>query len=146
MPNLTLGKARENGPLVEFAVAVSEARAGAIKEAGLPPVLPEVIHGLLDTGAFITIIDEWVVSRLGLAPTGAIEMKTPATGEELRTHPTFDIRLEFVVPERLLISDNLRVAGALLPQRGLGVLIGRDVLSRCVLIYKGPMNQFTISY
>ena len=146
MPNLTLRAARENGALVEIAIGPSEARARATEQAGLQAVLPQVIYGLVDTGSELTIIDEEVASRLGLIPSGEREIRTPGSGEEVRTLPCFDVRLEFVAPERHLISNNFRVAGGKLPRRTLGALIGRDLLARCLFIYNGPEDQFTFSY
>lgn len=46
-----------------------------------------------------------------------------------------------------LSMPNLRVAACeLFLKQGIHVLIGRDVLSRCVLIYNGEHNIFTLAF
>lgn len=45
----------------------------------------------------------------------------------------------------IVTLNSPRTMGASLAAQGLLVLIGRDVLSRCLLFYNGPTGQFTLS-
>lgn len=144
MPNITLDVGAPAKPIVRLAIAPNDPQAREREAAGLPLILPEIIHAMIDTGAGLTLIDRSLVDTLELVPTDVTEV-IGATGDPVEC-PLYDVRLEFVQPERRLIAGSVRVAAANLAPLKVDALFGRDLLSRCVLVYNGPQGQFIFSY
>ena len=126
-------------------------RLTAKVEYGQQPVPnPVQIRGLVDTGASGTCVDPSVLTTLGLSPTGSVTVNTPSTGTQPHVADQYDVSL--MIPgahptHAPLVVQNLPVMCAeLLVPQGFHVLIGRDILSRCLLNYNGPMNLFTLAY
>jgi predicted aspartyl protease len=149
LPHFTL-QVDSAGPLVKVAVYVSEARRAAMVAENLAVPEGRILTALVDTGASITSIEPAVLQFLGLTPTGTIDLVTPSTGDGVHTASTYDVELCIrgaAATDPPLILNNLRVAAAeLFTRQGFHVLIGRDVLSQCVLIYNGSLAQFTLSF
>ena len=147
MPHFTLS-IDNRGPLLNVQLTVSGARADALTRAGRPIPTPVAAKGLVDTGASCTTIDPHIVAALSLEPIGEVSMVTPSTGATPITMDQFDIGVTIYagleqVPMRIPV---LPVAQAPLQNQGFEVLIGRDILARCVLVYNGAMNQYTLSF
>jgi hypothetical protein len=106
--------------------------------------------GLIDTGAECTCVDPTVIQRLGLGWRGFGLAGAPGLGGMTGTtgydvgltlvHPSGDPALNLVIPE--LTVEEL----AQLSRFGVDVLIGRDVLGSCVLVYDGPGGSVTLAY
>ena len=47
---------------------------------------------------------------------------------------------------RIIIIDNVRVIAVKLDRQPYRVLLGRDVLSRMVMVYNGPQALITLGY
>jgi len=108
-----------------------------------------VIRALVDTGASFTSIEPEVLKALSLTPTGTIDMVTPSTGKEVHTTDTYDI--DFLIgagaDDTPLAIANLRIAACeLYLKQGIHALIGRDILKRCILIYNGQTNTFSLCF
>jgi Aspartyl protease len=148
MPNLTLGNVRANGAIIHVAVGPSATQAKLLEQAGRPPVLPILIQALVDTGARSTYVDFTVASDLGLTPTGESEVNSVTSGPQPALALTYDVQLQLVGPgpPHLIAATNLRVVALDLREFGVRLLLGRDVLARCLLIYNGPSDQFTFSF
>jgi hypothetical protein len=105
---------------------------------------------LVDTGASHTCMDPAVLQGLGLTPTGVATVNTPTTGSQPQSQDQYDVGL--LIPGSLpthvpLVISNLPVICAeFLQAQGFHGLLGRDVLSKCILIYNGPVNFFTVAY
>lgn len=149
MPHFTLA-VESNGPIVNAGVSVSEGRRAALIAAG--QVVPEMrtIRALVDTGASFTSIEPQVLQALNLTPTGTIEIVTPSTGNQTHTTETFDIDFAIggATPQDLpLLIPNLRIAACeLYLRQGIHALIGRDILNRCILVYNGSINAFSLCF
>lgn len=109
-----------------------------------------VVAGLLDTGASPTSIDISLAEMLELVPTGYGTAMT-AAGEQ--TTPNFAINVSFRGQE-LKGFTNIPVGSSKLPfsiknkkqQRDrVGILIGRDIMSRWSLFWHGPSSSVFIS-
>ena len=147
MPHFTL-PIENQGPLLNVQLSVSAARSAALVADGQPVPNPFVARGLVDTGASCTSIDPAVVNALGIAPTGTAQMVTPSTGPDPVSLEQYDIGLAIYAlatqsPIRLPV---LAVVKAQLDNQGFHVLIGRDVLAHCVLVYNGSDGQYTLSF
>ena len=148
MPHFTLN-IDPSGPVVNALVYVSEGRRTALETEKLVVPAPRVIRALVDTGASVTSIEPSVMQALGLTPTGTADIVTPSTGTEVHTTDTYDVN--FVIlknqNEPPLTMPNLRVAACqLFLKQGIHALIGRDVLSRCLLFYDGERGVFSLAF
>jgi len=149
VPHFTL-QATAQGPLLGAYVGVSSARRTALLAASQPVPNPILIQALVDTGASGTCVDPSVLTTLGLSPTGSVTVNTPSTGNNPHVADQYDVSI--VVPSGKpthapLIIPNLPVMCAeLLAAQGIHALIGRDILSLCMLTYNGAEGFFTLAY
>jgi len=149
VPHFTLANS-PNGPILTAFIGVSEARSSALTAAQQEVPPPQQIRALVDTGASGTCIDPTILQALGLTPTGNTTVNTPTTGRQSQQVDTYDVSL-FVpgaqATDSPLVIPTLQVIAAeLLTQQGFHALIGRDVLGGCILVYNGPLNQFTLAF
>jgi hypothetical protein len=138
------------GPVLDAAVLVSAARLVALEAAGSPvPPLVQV-RALLDTGASCSAVDQEILDSLGLVPTGEAELLTPSTGRTPQRAFTYDVQVGIFAgrPGDLhFISDTVQVmASDLYVGQEIHMLIGRDILARCILNYNGADGIFTLAY
>jgi predicted aspartyl protease len=131
----------QRGPVVQVSVSVGQIIAQQILQQG--GTLPPPVSGLalIDTGATTTCIDEEAARQLSLP---AIDVVTVASASHAATEQNvYPISIEVVgLP---IVVNASRAIGAALKAQGLLVLIGRDVLQSCVLIYNGPSGHFTLT-
>jgi hypothetical protein len=146
MPKLAFGNLKAWGPVIDVALGPSAPRVQALQRAGHPPVWPLVVKALMGTGSDSTCVDYSVIDRLGLLPKGDASIRTVTTGPLPVNFPTFDVLLQFIGPPHKTVSSALRVYAMDISSMGILVLLGRDVLARCHLIYDGPSDQFTFSF
>lgn len=129
-------------------IGVSAPRQQALIAAGQAVPNPIRIRGLIDTGASGTCVDPSVLTALGLTPTGSTLCHTPSTGSQPQQKDLYDVLLAipapkgspFVVPTLAVMTSELLAA------QGFHALIGRDVLSHCILTYNGTANFFCLAY
>lgn len=96
---------------------------------------------LVDTGASMTCVDRALLVALGAPVIGDTMVQTPS-GSELQQ--LFACGIAF--PGSNVPSINkLTVCGSNLSKQGIIGLLGRDVLSRALLIYNGIGGFWTLS-
>jgi hypothetical protein len=130
-------------------LTVSEARRDALLQASLPVPDAVRVSALVDTGASCTCVDPSFMAKLGLTPTGSVPVNTPSTGGTPHVAHQYDAGL--IVPGALqdhtpLIFPTIAIVSAELLVQGIDALIGRDILSNCVLNYNGTAGYFTLAY
>ncbi len=148
MPHFTLN-IDAAGPIVNAQVNVSEGRRTALEAQGTPVPPPRVVRALIDTGASFSSVEPMVLTALGLTATGTIDFVTPSTGQNVVTTDTYDVDIVIYKGpnDPPLSMPNLRVAACeLYLKQGIHALIGRDILSKCILLYNGEVNQFTLAF
>jgi len=148
VPHFTLN-IDPGGPIVNALVQVSEGRRTALQAQGLAIPGGKAIRALIDTGASFTSVEPSVLQELGLTPTGTIDIVTPSTGQNVHTTETYDIDFALYAGpnDPPLSMANLRVAACeLFLKQGIHALIGRDVLSRCIFIYNGEPQIFSLAF
>lgn len=148
MSHFTL-QIERGGPILNAAVTVSEARATALRAAGQPLSPPVPIRALLDTGAGCTCVDPGVLAALKLTPTGSVSIVTPTTGTQPVDCDQYDVGLAIPGPpgaQTLYHATVAVVAAELLQPQQIHALIGRDILSSCLLTYNGTMGWFTLAF
>jgi Aspartyl protease len=128
------------GPIIQAELAVPDALATVLTSNGNAVPSPVVGNALIDTGASICCIDEEHAINLGLQPVGQISLGNAGGA---RVHERYIGKISF--PGTTLQALEFVLVGCPLRQQGLLMLIGRDVLQSCVLIYNGPLGITTIS-
>jgi hypothetical protein len=148
MPHFTL-QVSADGPVATAYVQLSGPRRKALEEVGQP--IPEAIpiRALVDTGASCTCVDPVVMKKLQIAPTGSVPMHTPSTGQTPHHADQYDVTI--IIPgasagDAPLIFETISVVGTDLAVQGIDALIGRDILSRCILHYNGDLGFFSLCY
>jgi len=137
------------GPILVAYVGVSNARRVALVAAKQQIPNPIQVRALVDTGASGTCVDPSILKTLSLTPTGSATVNTPSTGSTPHTADQYDVSI--IVPgagptHAPLNVPNLPVICADLLPQGFHALIGRDILSLCLLSYNGTTSLFTLAY
>ena len=145
MPIVTVPITPGRGPLIDIAIGISGPRAEALKQAGKPVPHPIRVRGLIDTGASCTCIDPSIVQALQLTPTGVGLQYTPSTGDTPAQANLFDVSF-FWVATTYISYPILSVVESTLANQGIQVLIGRDALEPCLVVYDGIHQICTISF
>lgn len=129
------------GPRLRVILGPEQTIARQLQQKG--EQLPGTVTGwaLIDTGASCTCVDEDVAKQLQL-PAVDVEIMTSASQEacERNVYP-----VSILVPDLQLPISASRAIGASLKAQDLVLLIGRDVLQACLLVYNGRIGQFTLS-
>lgn len=146
MPHFTL-QFDSSGPIINAIIGVSGPRVNALRQAGQPVPDTQVVRALIDTGASGTCIDPRVLQSLGVVSTGSQPVHTPSTtsGNPYQA-AQFDVSI--IIPSQNLnkIFHVVPVIEANLDHQGIQALIGRDILSQCLLVYDGQSGLFTLAY
>ncbi|MFL5244532.1 MAG: retropepsin-like aspartic protease [Gemmataceae bacterium] len=137
-----------DGPIIEIFIGPSTPRAAALKAAGQQAPNPVPARALIDTGASGTVIDKRVIQKLGLAPTGSVAMHTPSTGSAPQICYQYDVAIWFIQPQMQprfhLMSMTIPVIESDFSAHSIQALVGRDLLSRCMLFYNGSTSTFAV--
>lgn len=131
----------QRGPVVQVTVSLDQTMAAQILQSGgaLPP--PVTGYALIDTGASVTCIDDAAAQKLGLP---VIDVANIASASHASTQQNvYPMHMEITGADIGIGSP--RTVGAPLAAQGLLVLIGRDVLAHCMLVYNGATGSFTLS-
>ncbi|MDE0152958.1 MAG: aspartyl protease family protein [Gammaproteobacteria bacterium] len=137
-PDMALGQV---GPRVQITLAQLKEQIDAISGKGEEVPAPVVGYALIDTGASATCVDSDAAGRAGLpvVDSGPLHSVTHAN----ETVPIYAGSLTIQGANINLLAH--RAYGVNLVEQGLIALIGRDVLSQCILVYNGPDSSFSIS-
>lgn len=150
MAHFTHRIAEPAGPLLQAAVVVSAPRRKALQESDqdVPQAVP--VQSVVDTGASATCVDPTVLEKLKLNPTGSVDVHTPSTAGTPETFDQFDVGLVIPGSEASHVPLRLETISVLaadrLASQGYEVLIGRDILADCILVYNGPTESFTLAF
>lgn len=133
------------GPVLQVEVNLPQPLINLFSSQNKPIPAPTPGFALIDTGASRTCIDGSVLSNLGISPIGIVTMGTPGGSTSC---PLFPAKLGF--PSINLVIEFGSVAGVNLKGQVINgtplvALIGRDVLSRCLLIYSGSGGFCTLA-
>lgn len=135
------------GPLIDVLISVSSARSAALLASGIGVPVAIKARALIDTGASHTAVDPVVVANLSLTPTGVIPVVTPTTGATPVNCNQYDVQISLVHADHTLTLDAVPVTESALQQaQGFEMLLGRDILSKCTLVYHGDINLYTLSF
>lgn len=110
--------------------------------------VPKHVSGvaLIDTGATKSCADDKVLIGLGIKPIGVVKIGTAKGATQCKLFPARlyfpSIRLN--VNFSSMAGVNLK--GQVIRGAPLIALVGRDVLSKCLLIYSGHQGYYTLTY
>lgn len=131
----------ERGPLVQVTVSVPKGVADAMVRQGTPVPAPVTGMALIDTGAMFSGIDDAAAQALGVPVVDVIQTHSAShANTEMYVYPIY-----FDVVGSPIGMDVSRCAGCALSSQGLLMLLGRDVLSLCLLVYNGTTGAFSLS-
>jgi hypothetical protein len=140
------------GALIDVLVGLAAKDLLAFRNAGRPIPAPVAVRALIDTGAEASCAEPQVLLPLvaaGIPPSRFVIANVPALGGVL---PAGEYRITLTVmhpsnnPGANWVLRNQAVVEQPLGQLGYQVLIGRDILDRCLHVYNGPARQFTLVY
>jgi hypothetical protein len=146
MPHLTIPIHAVQGPLIELVVGVSLPRATALKATGVEPPSPVTVKFLVDTGASSTVLDENAIAPLKLVPTGQAWVNSPTTGAIPESRFQYDIGLMLYHVDNSRFFQNLPIIATDFSSQKIGGLLGRDILSKWLLVYNGPGDRFALAF
>jgi hypothetical protein len=104
---------------------------------------------LIDTGATKSAVAEAVAQQLGIQPSGLVNVGTAAG---MQQQPVYSARFSFpggpLPPIEFAELTGVNLQGHTVPglQLPLIALIGRDILSRFVMIYDGQSATVTLAF
>jgi len=146
MPHLTLPFSA-GAPVIDLLVGVSGPRAEALKKANQAIPNPIPVRALIDTGASCTSIDPTVLKSLGVPSTGTIPCHTPSTKSgQPHMANQFDVSLVLIHPLLTRAFHALPVIESELCHQGIHAILGRDILSFCLLTYDGQSQSFSLAF
>ena len=146
MPHLSL-PVGPGGPILDCFIGVSHARAEALKKALRPGPAPIQVRALVDTGASCTSVDPSILKALAIVSTGTVPVHTPSTTSgQPHVANQFDISVVLNHPMIARTFMALPVIEAALLHQGIQALIGRDILSVCLLTYDGQSQTFCLGF
>lgn len=131
---------RTVGPLIPVELQIPDQLAQHYSKTNIP--IPNCIRGdaLVDTGASITCVDLLLIKSLGLQPISSGQVLTPQGSAIQGIYP---VKIVFAGTS---IAFNLNaVMGSDLSGQNIVALIGRDILSYCVIVYNGAFGNFSLS-
>lgn len=110
-----------------------------LTKKGMPIPKPITGNALIDTGASASVVDLSLISSLQISPVGVATVLTTAGPVQQNLFP-----IRFVLPR--LVIDVSAVLGADLRPFGIVSLIGRDILSKFLMIYHGLTGIMTLAF
>jgi hypothetical protein len=145
MPSLT-GPIGHWGPMIDLKVMQTPHHAESLKALNRPVAQPSTCRALIDTGASTSVLDFRLVRSLDLLFRDTVIVHTPSTGSRREYRDTYDVY--FVIGEQTdkPLTGSLTIVVSELAEQNFYALIGRDILSRCVLTYDGPRGRYELSW
>jgi hypothetical protein len=138
----------QNGhAIVNLILLPAQPRMAALRAAGQPLPPQQILAGMLDTGSTLTVIDPPVRQALNLVPF-RIRRASVASAPAPIQVPSYKLDLAITDPHGhfWLLCPMLSVLEAPLAHMGVAVLVGCDVLSKCLYSHNGSAGTFTLAY
>jgi len=135
----------QTGPVLPVEITIPSALSKFLSARNQQIPAPRTGLALIDTGATRSCVDSQVISSLGVNPIGITVLGTAKGRSQHHLYPA-----KFSFPVIRFEVEFGSVVGVDLSGQGAGntqiiALIGRDVLSRCILIYHGTKGSFTLA-
>lgn len=132
---------RREGAVVSVQVQIPSSLAAQMQAQGQTVPPPQVVKGIVDTGASISTVSDAVAQAAGLKQVGTVPLYGVGGGGE---KPVF--AASFGMPDYGATVDPIEVGGVTIGMPGVDILIGRDILKALDLFeYRGPQGVFSIT-
>lgn len=135
-----------DGPIIHVLIGVSTPRYQALRAAKQPQPQPITVPMLVDTGSSGCCVNQGLLAPLGLVPTGSIPMHTPTTGGAPVACDQYDISMMIPHPQTPFFVPIIAVIECRPLPGAIKGLIGRDFLSRCLFLYQGQLQGFSLAF
>jgi hypothetical protein len=145
MPYLNLEIGRR-GPVVDVSVGISRKQQEDLAASGLDSPSPILISALVDTGASRTCVDSAVLKELGLVAKELVPVLTPSTAGQPHLTGYYAVSMSLLHPKLTYSFYSVPVLESDFTGQGIGALIGRDLLAKCLLVYDGQAGVFTLAF
>ena len=148
MPYFTLPIEQDRGALLNMQLSISGPRIEALQANDAPVPDMMTVKGLVDTGASCTCIDPSVVESLDLSRIGTTNAVTPSTGSKPQSVNQYEIGVLIYSSsqEQPMVVPIIGVIEMPLINQGFHAIIGRDILSQCLLVYDGRNQTYSFCY
>jgi len=137
------------GPQIRIDILPPSIAERYARKRGIKLPTASAITALIDTGASVTGVDEEVLNKqLKYPPIGVSKLSTPSG-----TTQTSVYMVRLIIPSRTeptdiprIVIDYVRVISVKLGNQPYKVLLGRDILSKMIMVYNGPQALVTLGY
>ncbi len=131
------------GPIISVVIKPPFSLTEQIKASG-QPIPTTRLRAIIDTGAQSSSVSHTELQSIGLFPRNIKTLIGTAGQKECAF---YDIGLEIAFGKTAgEVSFELEVAGLDLDLFGVYVLIGRDILRHCKLIYNGASGEYELEF
>jgi hypothetical protein len=150
--NTLKGPIRREGAVIGVLVGLAEADCQALRSAGKPVPAPQSARALIDIGADAScasgslLAPVWSAQVMplrfvfaNLGPAGNFGVAAEYATTLTIVHPSSNRRADLVLRNQPVIEQAL-------DHLEYQVIIGRDILARCLLVYDGRGHEFTLAY
>lgn len=131
---------RQDGAIVSVQIQVPASYAQQLQAKGQAVPPPQVVRGMIDTGASISTVSEAVAAAAGLQQVSSVPIGGVGGTSTRPIYSTY-----FGLPEYNVAVDPIEIASVNLPIGGFDVLVGRDVLKALELVYTGVQGIFSLT-
>jgi predicted aspartyl protease len=148
MPYLT-ARLTDFGPVINVLIGVTAPRRKLLEKHGLPVPSRVPVQALIDTGASISVVAPNIPQQLGLHATGKTSLLTASTGHKPHPCDEYDVSVTLQHPDteiELLFAYVAVAATIFHPNEPYQVIIGRDLLAECLLVYDGQNGTFAFAF
>jgi gag-polyprotein putative aspartyl protease len=136
------------GALVDVEVGVSAPRRLALARARMPPPLNVHVTMLVDTGASHTFIDAAALRPLNLVARDSVPYHSSSTMGVAASCDVYDVSLVLgnLSDQNLWLLDPFEIMATPFVDHRHHGLLGRDVLNRIHLEWRGPTGSLDLLY
>lgn len=137
----------KSGPVIAVEISIPKALADEFAKKNQP--IPSPVSGLalIDTGATMSCVDDDVITKLGVSPIGQTTISGSNGSHTVNTYPShfrFPAISGFEIDFTSTVGIDLQVQKV--GNQPIVALLGRDVLSKCVLVYNGHLGMYTLTF
>lgn len=117
----------------------------SLKASGQPLPAPITVRGVIDTGTDVTAVAPNLLLQLGATPTNSTTTQTVGGSIPVDLYE-ISLSIHGTSPSTGIFyaTPTLLVIGLPSSIPAIDLLLGRDVLDECILIYDGPGRDFLL--
>ncbi|MBI3485737.1 hypothetical protein HY025_02220 [Candidatus Daviesbacteria bacterium] len=135
------------GPILTVEISIPTSLAEVYTKENKQIPQPKIGWALIDTGATKTCVDDDVLTQLGVNPIDRTSIHGSSGKHEVNIFPAH-MRFPTIPNFELDFSSaiGVNIQAQQVGGQPIIALLGRDILSRCLFVYNGPLGIYTISF